>query len=198
MKKYCIYALCFLFTTPLIAMSHKKGFVEVPLGTSCLMPKKVETIEFPVSPIQHDYDVFLSYISKRVDEIEHAVQAVQVQKKTEERGWGDTLCSMWSGTKYYVRAVEKMLRDPESEKQARALLEQIKIIHESTRDDRQQLLLDIESQELEQTVRGKINRLYVQLSHDESSFVRTQVAYLLEYDERIRRVDEALGKGFEL
>lgn len=207
MKKKHIFLLFFLYTHSLISMEKQSKPPEfnlegsqmwesVALTASQAWPSMSAQLYNPSNELNKEYRDFLVYISGRVDQVERELKEC---KNPARADWQFPVSYLWSATKYYVRSVETLLKDPESEKQAQALLSKIKIAHQNKRDGLESAAeLCSENQELVTQVRGKIDEIYNRYSSEISLPIKAQIAYLVEYEGRIRRVDEAMGQGFDL
>jgi hypothetical protein len=141
--------------------------------------------------LNRDFIAFLNHISGRVEEIKNEITA---HKDPRNDSFDHVAASVWSFVKSKARFVQTTLKNPASEEMALALIKKIKEANEIKSNNAEyEWQIDTETQELVTTVQGSIDILLDRYRNDEFVFIRTQMEYLVEYKERIGRVNRLMG-----
>lgn len=134
---------------------------------------------------------FLKHISGRVEEIKNEIAA---HKDPRNDSFDAVAASTWSFVKSKVRSIQTAIKNPASEEMAQALIRKIKKANEIRKSNSEyEWQIDEGTQELLTTVQSNISELMRQHTNDEFVFIQTQMEYLVEYSERIGRVNELMA-----
>jgi hypothetical protein len=140
--------------------------------------------------LNKDFVALLMHISGRVGEIS---KEIVTHKDPRNDSFDHVTASVWSFVKSKARFVQTTLKNPVSENMALALIKKIHEVNEIRKNNPEyEWQIDAETQELMATVQGKIGSLMNWYMNDEIVFVQTQMEYLVEYRERILRVNELM------
>lgn len=151
--------------------------------------------------VHKKYHDFLTHIGYRIGEIEKQLIAHKEANSKEGgtyftatwTGAKSYFADAWAGAKFYTRSVELVLKNPESEKMAQNLVDQILIVRELAKTgDALFLQPDCENQAAAQRVQGKISELLDTYGKETESVITIQLAYLREYDKRVRLVEDTI------
>lgn len=164
-------------------------------------------LEEPYNPsieLNENYRRVLTHISMRVDQIADIIKSTKDPVLCDSwsswvaSGVSSGVSSGWAVAKSYARSVEKILKDPESEKLARELIEKInqannlkKVVEGYTWE------LDFDTNDLATDVKSKIFNLLYENERKESAQIQIQITYLKEYQKRLERVDELMSASIE-
>lgn len=143
--------------------------------------------------LNKDMVVFLRHISGRVEEIRKEIVA---HKDSRSDSFDQVAASIWSYASSKLRAVQTTLKNPASENMAQTLIKKIQEANEIRRNNPAcEWQIDTETQELVTTVQSNISELMNRYGNEEFVFIKTQMEYLVEYQERIYRVNELMGES---
>jgi len=142
--------------------------------------------------LNKDFAEFLRHISVRVVDIHKEINAYN-DPRNDIRDV--VAASFWSFASSKLRVVQALVKNPTSENMAITLIKKIDAMNEMRKSNADyDWQIELETQELVVTVQGQISGLLNRYKHmDESAFIRTQLEYLVEYKERIHRVNELMG-----
>jgi len=207
--KHRLFLIGSIFALPIMAMKEERQNA-LPLSESFwnnqeAMYRNWSNSKDPlILEMYQEYHSFLAHIDYRVAEIEK-----QLVKEPNPDGasWFSTVSAAcatavsasWATTKAAARWVELILKDPESEKKAQALIDRILVIKKLQESgDAADLHADCEVQSALERVRGRINTLAIAYRDTESCANKSQLSYLCEYDERIGRVEKNFDRALKV
>lgn len=148
--------------------------------------------------LNDSYRKLLEHVTNRVNNIENELTAYS----QSTGGWFAPVISFWAATKAYARSLEVLAIEPSSEIMAQDLIDTIMVAETLEKDNKEIILKsDSSNEDLLAKLHSKIRSLRAQYGNQEASRIKTQLAYLDEYEQRINKVElkwqEAYSKGYQ-